>query len=135
MFSHSYKIRIKYSDTDKMGFAHHSSYVKIYEDARWELLREIGIPYSKIEELGFFMPVIEMDFKFLKPAYYDELLTVTTTISELPKSRINFVFELKNELGETINTANLSCAFTDSKTSKPQRPPKVLIDMLKTYLV
>ena len=131
MISHTYKIRINYSDTDKMGFVHHSNYARIYENARWELLREIGIPYSKIEENGIFMPVIDMDFRFIKPAYFDDLLTVTTTILELPTSRIKFEFELKNEEGEIINTSNLSCAFIDSKTSKVLRPPSILLEKLE----
>ncbi len=130
MISHSYKIRINYSDTDKMGFVHHSNYARIYENARWELLREIGIPYSKIEELGIFMPVVDMSFKFIKPAFYDDVLTVTTTILEFPTSRIKFKFELKNEVGEIINVAKLTCAFIDSITSKPQRPPKILLEKL-----
>ena len=134
MVSHTYKFRVNYSDTDKMGFVHHSNYVKFYENARWEILRHLGIPYSDIESSGIFMPVIDMSFRFIKSAYYDELLTVTTTISEIPKSRIKFEFELKNEAGEIINTANLSCAFTNSKTSKPTRVPKILLEKLEQKL-
>jgi len=131
MISHTYQIRINYSDTDKMGFVHHSNYAKIYENARWETLREIGIPYSVIEEQGIFMPVIDMSFKFIKPAYYDDILTVTTKITEIPRSRIKFEFELKNDVGKIINVANLSCAFIDSKTSKVLRPPSVLVEILE----
>ena len=134
MISHSYKIRINYSDTDKMGFVHHSNYVKIYENSRWETLRALGIPYSEIESMGIFMPVITMDFKFIKPAYYDDVLTVITTISELPKSRITFGFKLRNASGEIINTANLSCAFIDSKTAKAIRPPKNLLEIIDEKL-
>ena len=135
MISHTYQIRINYSDTDKMGFVHHSNYAKIYENARWETLREIGIPYSAIEEQGVFMPVIDMSFKFKKPAYYDDILTVTTKITEIPRSRIKFEFELKNEDGKVINTANLSCAFIDSETSKVLRPPNILMEVLEKELV
>ena len=134
MITHTYQIRINYSDTDKMGFVHHSNYVKIYENARWEMLRELGIPYSEIEAQGIFMPVIYMDFKFIKSAFYDDVLTVTTTISELPTSRIKFKFELKNEIGELINTANLSCAFIDSKTSRVKRVPQKLHGILEDKL-
>jgi len=116
-----------------MGFVHHSNYAKIYENARWETLREIGIPYSDIELQGIFMPVIDMDFKFIKPAFYDNILTVTTCISELPQSRIKFKFELTNNLGEIINTANLSCAFIDSKTLKPKRVPQNLLEKIGTF--
>ena len=130
MISHSYKIRINYSDTDKMGFVHHSNYARIYENARWELLREIGIPYSKIEELGIFMPVVDMSFKFIKPAFYDDVLTVVAHIVEEPTSKIKFEFVLINTNSEKINTAKLTCAFIDSITSKPQRPPKILLEKL-----
>jgi|LGVE01.1.fsa_nt_gb acyl-CoA thioester hydrolase len=134
MLSYSYKIRVNYSDTDKMGFVHHSNYAKIYENARWETLRHFGIPYSEIESQGIFMPVINMDFKFIKPAYYDDVLTVVTRISELPSVKMNFAFELHNSSGKIINTATLSCAFIDSETSKVLRPPKILIDKLRSKI-
>lgn len=132
MISHSYKIRIKYSDTDKMGFVHHSNYAKIYENARWELLRKIGVPYSEIESSGIYMPVIDMSFRFIKPAFYDDVLTVVTDIVEVPTSRIKFEFALINTKGETINTAKLSCAFIDSESSKVLRVPKVLLAKIES---
>ena len=134
MISHSYQIRVNYSDTDKMGFMHHSNYVKIYENARWETLRHIGIPYSDIEVQGIFMPVVSMDFKFLKPTFYDEELTVTTIISEIPKSKINFIFELRNNQNQIVNRANLSCAFINSVTNKALRPPTKLIEKISKLL-
>lgn len=134
MISHSYRIRINYSDTDKMGFVHHSNYAKIYENARWELLREIGVAYSEIELSGIYMPVIEMSFKFKKPAYYDDELTVVAKIVEAPTSRIKFEFALINTKGETINTAKLSCAFIDSESSKILRAPKILVSKIESEL-
>lgn len=132
MISHSYKIRINYSDTDKMGFVHHSNYAKIYENARWELLRTIGIAYSEIESSGIYMPVIDMSFKFKKPAYYDDELTVVAKIIEIPRSRIKFEFALINTKGETINTAKLSCAFIDSISSKVLRAPENLLAKIES---
>jgi len=134
MISHSYSIRINYSDTDKMGFVHHSNYARIYENARWELLRKLGVPYSKIESLGIFMPVIDMDFKFVKPAFYDEELTVNVRINGVPTSRIKFEFELINKNNDTINTANLRCAFIDSKTHKAVRVPRILQSKIESNL-
>jgi len=134
MISHSYQIRVNYSDTDKMGFMHHSNYVKIYENARWETLRHIGIPYSEIEAQDIFMPVVSMDFKFLRPAFYDEELTVTTIISEIPKSKINFIFELRNNKNQIVNRAKLSCAFINSVTNKALRPPIKLIEKISEIL-
>jgi acyl-CoA thioester hydrolase len=76
MIRHETRIWVNYSDTDQMGFVHHSNYVKYYENARWDAFRCLGLPYSKIEEADVLMPVIEMDLKFLKPAFYDDELVI-----------------------------------------------------------
>lgn len=70
--------RVSYSETDQMGFMHHSNYFRYYETARWELFRSIGIPYPEIEEEDIILPVINASVKFLKPAFYDQKIRVDT---------------------------------------------------------
>src|SRR5665647_2938227 len=105
MITHNYKFRVTYPDTDKMGTMHHANYVKYYEAARWELLRSIGVPYNSIEEAGVMCPVTKMNFKFIKPTRYDELLTVKTTLTALKGVRAWFTYHLYNEQNELINEA------------------------------
>ena len=94
MIEHEYSFRVMYADTDQMGIVHHSNYVKYCEMARWELLRNIGVSYHEIEKAGFLLPVIRMNFQFLKTAHYDELLMVRTTLVNMKGARVWFSYEI-----------------------------------------
>ena len=87
-------VKVTYSDTDQMGYVHHNNYVKYYETARWQLFEEWSIPYKLIEERGFMLPVIRMDIKFIKPSFYDDELTIQTTLNQSTalKSILNISF-------------------------------------------
>ena len=111
MITYEYKFRVAYSDTDRMGTVHHSNYAKYYEQARWELLRNIGVPYQTIEDAGIMCPVISMKFKFIKTTKYDELLTVKTILTAIKGVRIWFTYELYNEKNELINETKTELAF------------------------
>ena len=88
MFQYIYTTRVDYSLTDAMGFMHHSNYARVYENARWEYFRHIGLPYSEIENQGYWIPVIGMELKYHKPAYYDDQVEVTVSISSLPRVKM-----------------------------------------------
>ncbi|KAB2822078.1 MAG: acyl-CoA thioesterase, partial [Paludibacter sp.] len=75
MIEYEYTFRVMYPDTDQMGTMHHANYVKYYEAARWELFRSIGISYKSVEDAGYMLPVIRMNFRFLKTTRYDAVLT------------------------------------------------------------
>lgn len=127
MIEHEYKFRVTYPDTDKMGTMHHANYVKYYEAARWELLRNIGIPYNLVEELGVMCPVISMKFKFLKTTRYDEQLTIKTRLKDIKGVRIWFTYKLYNEQNELINTAETELAFVGLNDWKPCAAPDFLL--------
>ncbi|MBI5217820.1 MAG: acyl-CoA thioesterase [Bacteroidia bacterium] len=133
MFIHETKIRVGYADTDQMGYAHHSNYAKYCETARWEAMRELGINYKEIEEKGILMPVISMKFDFIKPAFFDDLLTVKTIIKNLPKARMIFEYELYNESGILISTAEITLAFIREETRKACIPPEYCLQPLMEY--
>jgi acyl-CoA thioester hydrolase len=117
-----------------MSFVHHSNYVKYYENARWEALKAIGINYSDVEKRGYFMPVISMNFEFIKPAYFDDILTIHTIINDIPRARIRFDYEMFNQENELINKAHTVLAFIDKENKKACLPPvffqKQLFDVL-----
>lgn len=119
--------KVNYSETDKMGFVHHSNYVKYYENARWELFREMGFTYAQVEQLGVLMPVVGMEFSFLKPLYYDETFTVVTILKEISSVRIVFHYKIFNSNGECVNKAKVTTAFVQEKNLKPCKPPTELI--------
>ena len=127
------KIRVLYCDTDQMGCVHHSNYLKYYETARCELLRELGVSYKEIEEKGILLPVIKVTLKYIKPALYDEELIVETVIQSFNGATICFENRLLNEVGELINKAEISLAFINKATGKPCYPPDFIAKKLNGY--
>ena len=125
---------VSYSDTDQMGFMHHSNYLKYYETARWELFRSIGIPYPEIEEEDIILPVINASVKFIKPAFYDQEITVTTMIKSFKGARIIFNYQAINETGEIINEAQITVACVRKSTGKACSPPKRILNTLKEII-
>ncbi len=134
MITNELKLRVAYSDTDRMGTVHHSNYAKYYELARWELLRSIGVPYQSIEDAGIMCPVISMRFKFRKTTRYDEKLTVRTTLKAIKGVRIWFTYLLYNEKEELINEAETELAFVGLNDWKPCLPPGFLIEAIEKNL-
>lgn len=123
MIEHEHRFRVLYAETDKMGIVHHSNYVRYYETARWELFRSLGISYQSVEEAGYMLPVIHMNFRFVKTAHYDELLTVRTRLKAVKGARLWFTYMLYNEQLELINEAETELAFVRSESWKPCGAP------------
>ncbi len=125
-----YQHRVSYSETDQMNFLHHSNYARIYENARWEFFRSLDIPYSKIEMSGVLMPVINMDFKFIKPAIYDDLLNIEVRITKISGAKITFTYCTFNSEEQQINTASLTIACIGKADHKPIRIPLFILNTL-----
>ncbi len=134
MIEYSYIFRVMYPDTDQMGTMHHANYVKYYESARWELFRNIGIPYRSVEDAGYMLPVIRMNFRFIKTTRYDELLTVKTTLKAIKGARIWFNYELYNEQNELINEAETELAFVRKENWKPCHVPDFVMEAIENEL-
>ncbi len=128
------KIRVGYADTDQMGIVHHSNYLKYYETARWSLFRHLGTPYKKLEEAGFLLPVVNVQMQFLKPAYYDEILTVETLITTFKGPKLALSYKLYNEDQELINTAKVTLAFININSRKACKPPVFIEQLWEEYL-
>tara|TARA_B100000941_G_C28468914_1_gene535254 strand:+ start:35 stop:442 length:408 start_codon:yes stop_codon:yes gene_type:complete len=133
MLEDNINIRVRYADTDQMGFVYYGNYAKYYEIARVELFRNIGLTYKSLEEMGIGMPVIEMKTNFIMPAKYDEKLVVSIKIPELPKLKIIFFYEIFNEKNELINTGETVLTFINLLTGKPKRVPSIMKDKLSKY--
>ena len=133
MIEDNINIRVRYADTDQMGFVYYGNYAKYYEIARVELFRNIGLTYKSLEEMGIGMPVIEMKTNFIIPAKYDEKLVVNIKIPELPKLKIIFFYEIFNEKNELINTGETVLTFINLLTGKPKRVPSIMKDKLSKY--
>lgn len=130
ILSYEYKTRVRYKDTDQMGIMHHSNYIVIYEMARTEWLREMGLPYAEFERRGVMSPIIEVKSKYRYPAFYDEVLTVKLTMEELPAARLVIGSEVYNEQGKLINTGEVTLGFMHADTRRPCRAPEWFIEKL-----
>jgi len=133
MQSFTSKIRVSYSDTDQMGFVHHSNYLKYYENGRWNLFRGLGLPYKTIEEEGFLLPVVDVQMRYLKPAFYDQVLLVETSLISLNGPKLVLGYRLFNEDEEMINTARITLAFISTHSRKPCKPPAFIQKVWEKY--
>ncbi|MDX9750755.1 MAG: thioesterase family protein [Flavobacteriales bacterium] len=133
MYTHDHQLRVRYGETDQMGFMYYGDYPSIFEVGRVEALRALGFPYRRLEEEGVMLPVRDMQVRYHGPARYDDLVTVRTTIVEPPSARIVFRYELFNEAGDLLTEAATTLVFVDATTMRPRRAPRPLVDALAPY--
>ena len=133
MYISETKLRVRYGETDQMGYVYYGNYPLYYEVARTEMIRKLGWPYKKIEESGVMLPVLTLNVKYIKPALYDDELTIKTIVRKLPSARIEFEYEVYNEKNELINKGDTSLVFVDMKTMKPTSAPQGFLDDIKKY--
>jgi acyl-CoA thioester hydrolase len=133
MFIHETTIRVRYAETDQMGYVYYGNYAAYYEVARVESLRSLGMTYKGLENQGVLMPVLELKTKFIRPARYDDLLTIKTTIKEKPASRMMFNYEIFNEAGELINIGETTLVFIDKLSARPCHAPLALDLLMKQF--
>lgn len=131
MYSSTTTVRVRYGETDQMGYLYYGFYALYYEVGRAEAIRELGFTYKELEEMGVVMPVAAMEAKYIRPAFYDDLITIKTTLKELPKSsEIEFYAELFNEAGKLLNTSKVTLVFFDPKERKKVMMPHELAGKL-----
>jgi acyl-CoA thioester hydrolase len=133
MFEHTTKIRVRYGETDQMGYMYYGNYAEFLEVGRVEMLRSLGLTYSGMEASGIMMPVLELHSKYLKPARYDEKITVKVFMAKMPGVKIHFKYNLYNEKQELIHVAETLLVFINMKTNRPCLPPQDFIDKLKPF--
>ncbi|MFN3800394.1 acyl-CoA thioesterase [Belliella pelovolcani] len=133
MFQAETQFRVRYAETDQMGYVYYGNYAMYFEVGRVEALRSVGFSYKRMEADGIMMPVLEQQTKYLKPGKYDELLTIKVKIPEMPGIRITFEYEVLNEASELITTGKTTLTFLKTDTHRPSRPPQYLLEILKPY--
>ena len=126
-----YVLRTRYAETDQMGVVYYGNYPQYLELGRVEWLRSIGFTYKAMEEEGVMMPVVSLQIQYKKPALYDELITIHTKLKELPSTKIEFDYEILNERGELLSTANTILVFVDAKTFRPVRCPEKVLKLIE----
>ena len=135
MYSFETKIRVRYAETDQMSFVYYGIYPQYYEVGRVELLRSLGLTYKQLEEMGFSLPVVNLNINYKKPAFYDDELIIRTTIKTLPSAKITFYYEMLNAKNDLLNTGEVVLVFVNKETGKPCFAPDIVINKLKEKLV
>ncbi len=129
-------IRVRYGETDQMGYLYYGCYALYYEVGRAEAIRQLGFTYRELEEMGIVMPVAELNAKYLRPAKYDDLITVKTILKALPEGpKISFHSELYNEQQQLLNTGVTTLVFFDPVEKKKVTMPDALMRRLQPFFL
>ncbi|RZS92624.1 acyl-CoA thioesterase [Aquimarina brevivitae] len=123
-------LKVRYSETDQMGIVHHGNYAQYLELARIDWLSKLGISYKSMEESGIMLPIFTLDLKFKKSAFFDDELTVKTSLRNIPTVKIVFDYEIYNQQQELLTEASTTLVFVNSKTRKPIVCPKYLLEKI-----
>ena len=135
MYSFETELRVRYGETDQMGFAYYGVYAQYYEVGRVELLRSLGISYKEIEAMGFALPVVNLNINYKKPALYDDELIIKTTIKVMPSTKMIFDYETSNKQGDLLNTGEVVLVFVNREIRKPCLAPEIIINKFKEIFV
>jgi acyl-CoA thioester hydrolase len=129
-------LRVRYGETDQMGFVYYGVYAQYYEVGRVEAMRSLGFSYREMEESGILMPVINLTVNYKKPAKYDDEVRIVTSVTEMPGVRITFHYECFNQHNELLNTGSVTLVFIDKEKNKPMQPPAWFMEgFMKKFIV
>lgn len=126
-------VRVRYADTDQMGYVYYGNYARFFEIGRVEALRSLDFHYREMEASGVMMPVYEFKTRYHKPARYDDLLSITVTIPELPGARIIFRYDIRNEASDLLTTGETTLVFQRMATGRLVTSPVLLLEKLKPF--
>jgi acyl-CoA thioester hydrolase len=128
------KLRVRYGETDQMGYAYYGIYAQYYEVGRVEAMRILGFSYKDVEERGMMMPVLEYAIKYKKPAFYDDEITVVTMLKEMPTGvKLNFEYECFNQKNELLNSGHVTLAVIDKNMNRPCKLPNWFNEALAKF--
>ena len=133
MIKNETRIRVRYGETDQMGIVNNAVYPTYFEIGRTMMFRELGFAYKKMEQMDILIPLSDLYVKYHSPAYYDQELTLVTTLKEMPGARIEFHYEILNPEGKLITSGSSVQAFINAKTGRPMRMPPVIRELLEPY--
>jgi acyl-CoA thioester hydrolase len=134
MYCSTTQLRVRYAETDQMNIVYYGNYAQYFEVGRVEAIRQLGLSYKEMEQQGIHLPVVEMHIKYLRPAQYDDLITIKTTVRELPTAhKIEFYQEVFNETNKLLTAGTVLLYFINSKTGKRALAPDALKTKLASY--
>ena len=136
MYAHTTTFRVRYAHTDQMGYLYYGHYPMLYEIGRVEMIRSLGLSYKTMEtEHRVMMPVMSLQMRYVRPALYDEVLEIRTSLPKLPEQTITFQVEVYNEAGKLVNGGSVKLCFVDMESGKTVPTPDFLLDQLRPHFV
>ncbi len=123
-------LRVRYGETDQMGIVYYGNYADYLEQGRTEWLRTLGFSYKYMEANNIHLPVVNLNINYKKPALYDDVITITTTLKEIPSVKIEFYYEIHNQNNQLLITATTTLVFVNSTTKKLRKAPDYLLEKL-----
>jgi acyl-CoA thioester hydrolase len=133
MYKHTTQIRVRYGETDQMGYVYYGNYASYFEVARVEALRHLGMSYKELEEAGIMMPVLENHSYYHQPAVYDDLLSIEVSLPEMPGVKITFQYKIYNVSGKLVHSGETKLAFIRADSKRPCRPPQRMLELLQPF--
>ena len=133
-FSHNTKLRVRYGETDQMGYCYYGNYAQYFEVGRVECLRNLGMTYKSLEDRGIMLPVSEFSVNYKSPALYDDELLITTVITELNGVRLLFEYEIHVE-NRLVASAKTTLVFVSKTNMRPTAPPDDFIKLISQYQI
>ncbi len=134
MYEHATTVRVRYAETDRMDVVYYGNYAMYFEIGRVEAIRNLGVSYKALEDMGIILPVVELNIKYLRPAKYDDLITIKSQIKELPQDHvIIFDQEVYNESGKLLTIGQVKLYFMDADMGKRAEMPAILKEKLAVY--
>ena len=133
MYSHTTQIRVRYGETDQMGYVYYGNYAAYFEVARVESLRHLGMSYKELEDAGVMMPVLENHSYYHQPAVYDDQLSIEVSLKAIPRAKITFHYQVTNQDGTLIHSGETTLVFIRADSKRPCRPPQKMIELLQPF--
>ncbi|GAB6278240.1 MAG: thioesterase family protein [Lentimicrobium sp.] len=131
MHEHVTKLRVRYAEVDPMGYVYHGNYASYYEVGRTELMRNMGSSYKKLEDEGVMLPVIHLECHFIRPARYDDEISILTRIQRFTRTQITFSYRIYNQNNLLINEGLTTLVFVNRSTMKPRKAPDWFSEMIE----
>jgi acyl-CoA thioester hydrolase len=133
IFRFNHSIRSRYCETDQMGYVYHGRYLEYFETTRTEFIRQAGFSYKSLEDSGVMMPVVNAKLNYHRPVLYDEVVTVSLLIYELPTARLHTFYEVTGPDGTLRVSGEVTLVFINLENRRPCRPPKAFIEGIQNY--
>lgn len=134
-FKHETSLRVRYGETDQMGYCYYGNYAQYFEVGRVETLRHLGMSYKNLEEQGIMLPVSEFSVKYTFPAKYDDELLITTHITGISGARLAFDYTIYNIQKQLVARAHTTLVFVRKETMRPTSPPSSFIELIQPYAI